>query len=318
MTHADSFLEHKLFTLPKSQQEIISVHKNPVEKAVYWTVFHRFVERMRLLWDMTEEEGKEKKELSAAQFTCALRLLLCLRQITAHPLLVQDCMQDLLEHDDYAALRAKLASMAPEPGNSQDTREHLQAMLQQAGNLPMLDYEDDTSNAAASTPALENSSTTTDHFNTVFHVAEQRGKVQNLARKGCPTCKKLQINPMLTACGHTYCNTYLFEMYAVAKADGTLQPTCITCGASIALNELKPYSEDYAPLVGAEEPTKDDRKAFKKSRASIIRDTIAGWVNESREVLQSSKTLAVGGKILDILTKTPDAKIICYTQFKPV
>lgn len=317
-THADSFIGSKLVTLPEAQQGIIPVYMNPVEHAVYRTVFHRFVERTRDLRDMTEEERKNNQDLSATQFTCALALLLRLRQITAHPLLVQDCMQSLLEPGDFTMLRNKLAAMQLDTRTEQDTRKHLQMMLQHAGDLPALDYEDSSNDEASSTPARESAFGSTDDFNAILDDTEQRGSVQNLARVGCPTCGKLQKNPMLTKCGHTYCNACVFEMYFVGRGNGKLQPDCIACGACISLSELTPYSQDYAPLVTAVKPSKDDRKKYQKSRAKIIIDTIASWVTGTGEVLHSSKTTAVAGKMLDILTETPDAKIICYTQFKPV
>ncbi|KEQ60948.1 uncharacterized protein M437DRAFT_53250 [Aureobasidium melanogenum CBS 110374] len=109
-THNQSLFGRRLVTLPKSRSRKLKLEFSPVEKAIYNVVHYRCKHRANIF----SEDGE-----SSTACMNILALITLLRQMTAHPLMLQSKISDMLEPEDfdkleknvdYAAFLTKLKS----------------------------------------------------------------------------------------------------------------------------------------------------------------------------------------------------------------
>jgi hypothetical protein len=108
-----------------------------IERGIYDVVHKRFVKRINVI----SKNGTLKKN-----YNNIFVMLLRLRQLVAHPLLIQDTIKDLLEKEDFIELEKVINA----PQNvSQDTAaliQHLRRMLRTPRDLVTLDALGDVTN----------------------------------------------------------------------------------------------------------------------------------------------------------------------------
>jgi SNF2 family DNA or RNA helicase len=95
-THSDRLLNLPILKLPQANQGTFMCEFNPVERCIYDIVRQRFAKNINL-W---HQKGELEKSYSNA-----LVMLLRLRQLTAHILMLQFVMQDLLEVEDLQLIK---------------------------------------------------------------------------------------------------------------------------------------------------------------------------------------------------------------------
>ncbi|KAH7088900.1 SNF2 family N-terminal domain-containing protein [Paraphoma chrysanthemicola] len=95
-THADRMFNAPILKLPQADQGTFWCEFNPVERCVYDIVRQRFAKNI----NMWQQKGELEKSYSNA-----LVMLLRLRQLTAHILMLQFVMRDLLEVEDIERIK---------------------------------------------------------------------------------------------------------------------------------------------------------------------------------------------------------------------
>jgi SNF2 family DNA or RNA helicase len=102
-THADRMFNAPILKLPQADQATFYCDFNPVERCIYEIVRQRFAKNI----NMWQQKGDLERSYSNA-----LVMLLRLRQLTAHVLMLQSVMRDLLEIEDIEKIKEVVAEEA--------------------------------------------------------------------------------------------------------------------------------------------------------------------------------------------------------------
>ncbi|KAH7395154.1 SNF2 family N-terminal domain-containing protein [Phaeosphaeria sp. MPI-PUGE-AT-0046c] len=112
-THADRMFHAPILKLPQAAQGTFWCEFNPIERVIYEIVRDRFSQRIN--------QWRSSGELERS-YGNALVMLLRLRQLTAHVLMLQFVMRDLLELDDIERIkevvREQSADSSTQPGRT--------------------------------------------------------------------------------------------------------------------------------------------------------------------------------------------------------
>lgn len=129
-THGDTLMGQKLLDLPPMDNRDYICHLSDIERGIYEVVHKRFIKRINVL----SRNGQLKKH-----YNNVLVMLLRLRQLVAHPLLIQDTIKDLLEKEDFVELE-KVIKAPVAPSATQDALiKHIRRMLRSPKDLVTLD-----------------------------------------------------------------------------------------------------------------------------------------------------------------------------------
>ncbi|KAI9723156.1 MAG: hypothetical protein M1828_004259 [Chrysothrix sp. TS-e1954] len=129
-THESTMFGAKLLNLPKPTRHTLVVHFSELEKQIYDVVRRRFI----LMINNFARAGELRKKYSHL-----LTLLLRLRQLAAHPLLIQDSIRDLLQPEDFEELKRITDSLEPVHLDQRALIKHLRRMLQSPRELVPLE-----------------------------------------------------------------------------------------------------------------------------------------------------------------------------------
>lgn len=112
-THGDRLFHAPILKLPQAAQGTFWCEFNPIERVIYEIVRQRFSERIN--------QWRSNGELEKG-YSNALVMLLRLRQLTAHVLMLQFVMRDLLEVEDIERIKAvvkeQVADSNTQPGRT--------------------------------------------------------------------------------------------------------------------------------------------------------------------------------------------------------
>jgi len=142
-THGDMLMGSKLLSLPAMDHSDYMCHLSSIERGLYEVVHKRFIKRINVL----SRSGLLKKNYSNV-----LVMLLRLRQLVAHPLLIQDTIRDLLEPEDFQDLKRVLTEVEETMTASDSPKEvilHLRRMLRSPKDLAVLDASKDLTSSGA-------------------------------------------------------------------------------------------------------------------------------------------------------------------------
>jgi len=111
-THLDTFFNARLLDLPQPKQTILWLDFNEIERNVYEIVKARFITRINSFsksGDLDKQYGYvfvdlHMQGLLTSRYSHMWTMILRLRQLTAHVLLVQGTIMDLLEREDFERL----------------------------------------------------------------------------------------------------------------------------------------------------------------------------------------------------------------------
>ncbi|KAH4294637.1 hypothetical protein HBH64_080990 [Parastagonospora nodorum] len=102
-THADRMFNAPILKLPMAGQGTYYCEFNPIERCIYDIVQQRFAKRINM-WQAKDQLNKS--------YSNVLVMLLRLRQLTAHVLMLQFVMRDLLEIEDIQAIKNVVAEQS--------------------------------------------------------------------------------------------------------------------------------------------------------------------------------------------------------------
>ena len=335
-THNDSILGAKLLDLPPPSRDTYICKFNPFEQQLYKIVHDRFIDRINR-FSKTGELGKSYRNI--------LVLVLRMRQLTGHPLLIQDTMRELLEKEDFIKIEELLNQFSEDPRSEHGAVIlHLRHMLRDPQNLPQVekvdniiqrlatngeDYElshsQEGSSPGASTEQHDHGTGGTggafgaqDHFRQYLEDVKQNKKVDELAEDPtiCVKCNQEAQDPTLTSCGHTYCVKCLLRLESQSGAKDRNHTPCLRCGSFFTgklpwVPGSKMKQSKTAEPKNPNAPKAADAAARRKSQKDIIEQ----WITPSDNMLPSAKTLAFKGQMLNWIQENPKVKVIVYTQF---
>ncbi|KAL8798933.1 MAG: hypothetical protein Q9182_006280, partial [Xanthomendoza sp. 2 TL-2023] len=317
-THADRVMGHPLVVLPRNSQRTIVVELNPIERALYDTVESRFVEAI----NQRGRDGTLEKS-----YRHVLHMLLRLRQMTGHPFMIQDVVEDLFQYEDIERLSA--LTISEETAEDDPSRNMLAAMQKMIRAKTDPDSSSPPDIISDATPSEAN---TEDDFASQAEMAEPlifnfrkylRGLVQGArwaevkARSLCQKCGDVPEVPHVTDCFHLYCVECLRAIQEEAAINGQQSASCCACAerfkqakccTGIAELEMEP-----APTA-ARGPGTASSTGKTTSRHDPEKATLR-WLNYNGEVLPSTKTAAVVAQVEEWKRAEPDKKIIIFSQF---
>ena len=281
------------------------------------------------------------------------RMLLRLRQLTAHVLMLQFVVRDLLEQEDIekirdvcdkhkdgqtvVAVRRQLAKLAADQKQKSAALNAKKAAARTAGKEFRNDDDDNELLEEDLDDATEEEPEPVAGNPSLGGAGGQFGKEYNFKpflnslktgeswerakkKSKCGYCGKQAIGAYMSSCHHLICTPcYDTETIDVAvknadKVDANPNPPCKTCGVT------PQYFHPCDPNDEAHDGVMSRSKAEKKKAAAeknINKEDIAeDWLAAcGDEVLPSAKTIAVKSQIMNWLKENPRVKIIVYTQF---
>lgn len=315
-----------ILKLPKADQQTHWCEFNPIERIIYDIVQKRFVERINTM----SRNGNLDRSYSNV-----LVMLLRLRQLTAHVLMLQNVMKDLLEREDIEQIRVAVKKFS----GAKNADHTVVAVRKQ---LEELEKEEKTHTGSKNNQEEESDvEDIPDEYGAAgkgfgkdfdfkpYLKSLQTGESWEKAKKEavCCVCTKNKVRLMLTSCNHLYCDR-CYEDALIEEAsirslntcddnDEPGYPTCNKCGQKVA----------YASPCGGER-SDSEQYVVPETRASRRRKGKEPLGNEDLEekwlsfnglpVLPSAKTIGVKAQLLNWFKENPDAKVIIYTQFVSV
>ena len=298
-THATQLCGQPLIQLPKNHQRTIYVEFNSIERALYDMVLDRYVKGINHL---SSEGLLEKKH------HLILTMLQKLRQMTAHPFLIQDTIERLFQTSDLSKLLTTSDKGREDDDNrGKDMVSAMKRMIESRERSfgTVEDEEDDAGSDSARQPLRL-------RFQRFLRCLQYEEKWQeHKERCLCHKCKSPPDHPRVTSCLHLYCRECLRALTHDAVSRGEQETTCTACGTvfmeSCSCEGLKEL-EVEEPLPGsADRPVKRRKKDH---------DADIKWMDVGGELLPSSKTAAVQVQLEQWLTVEPEKKIIVFSQFR--
>jgi SNF2 family DNA or RNA helicase len=135
-------------------------------------------------------------------------------------------------------------------------------------------------------------------------------------RTVCVHCNDKPVRPWVTSCYHIYCYECLMNVQHAAAEKDNDRARCISCG--IEFGESKPCDKFDIDTLEENSATNSDsdRESLRRhGRKKDVRKK-KDWIDMAGpDILPSSKTMAIKAQIINWIEKTPEVKIIIYTQF---
>ena len=295
-THATQLCGQPLIQLPKNHQRTIYVEFSSIERALYDMLLDCYIKGINLL----SSEG-----LLEQKHHLILTMLQKLRQMTAHPFLIQDTIERFLQTSDLT----KLLTTSDEGREDDDSRgkDMVSAMIQlRERSFGTVEDEEDNAGSDSARQPLRL------RFQSFLRCLQYEEKWQELKERClCHKCKSPPDHPTVTSCLHLYCRECFRALTHDAISKGEQETTCTECGTvfmeSRSCEGLKEL-EVEVPLAGsADRPLKRRKKDH---------DADIKWINIGGELLPSSKTAAVQVQLEQWLTVELEKKVIVFSQFR--
>ncbi len=305
-THRNTLFGFALVDLPKNVQRTISVEFNQVERAIYEAVKNRYIQKI----NRNSRDGVLEKSYSNV-----LTMLLRLRQLTAHPFMLQQTIEDLFELEDVENLWTLTApEVSAEENPARNMLLTMKNMIADKGK-PAEPTQTEVSNAVED-PIEETSESRSLVFKFRRFLRDLAGsqKWDDLKdRSLCHKCRDPPDDPWVTSCLHVYCKECLNALAYEATKRGEEETACLECSciftesrACDGLKELQMEAESSERASAEGSPTTRTRRDPEQELK---------WINFNGSILPSSKTAAVQAQIELWLQEEPDKKIIVFTQF---
>lgn len=296
-THEDQLLGAPILTLPNIRSTTVTVKFSHIEKAIYSIIRERFVSDIKAF---LRDGSIEKK------YQTIFVLMLRLRQITAHALLVQKTLKELLEEVDLQRLWMLTENeISPEDQNL--ARGLKYALIKTVSDAPQTSREEKSVGPIRS------------RFRAYLERLRTDGKWKEITDKTlCASCKSPPVEPYISGCHHNYCYNCLEDLRWIASQDGNKNdPCCLECGAKVNFHSIERCSREDHASFGQGSPGSGRPRVAKGVSSPIETDT--DWFTIGGPIMQSAKTKAAVSQIEQWLQedeskKQARSKIILFTQ----
>ncbi|OAG09882.1 uncharacterized protein CC84DRAFT_1160928 [Paraphaeosphaeria sporulosa] len=344
--HSNIMMNAPILKLPRASQMTHWCEFNSVERGIYEIVRQRFAKRINLA---SRENELEKS------YNNALVMLLRLRQLTAHILMLQSVVQDLLEQEDIEKIREIVQMEATSQGTRKARTilairkqlDHLEAEAKKqsankatnrskkshrltgrnddddSGERDIEELLDDSqeivddNQAAAGRPASSGRSFGKNFDFRPYLNSLTTGENWDKVKKKavCADCAGRLRGAWLTSCGHMLCTDCYDAAQLEAAEEDHEKAKCKGCGS--IFTHANEIQENGDEFVSAGPATRAKRQQHSKEVLRIEQQDIAeDWLTWGGEgVLPSAKTIALKAQLLNWFNENPNVKVIIYTQF---
>ncbi|KAF2451686.1 hypothetical protein P171DRAFT_401395 [Karstenula rhodostoma CBS 690.94] len=344
--HSDIMMNAPILKLPRASQMTHWCEFNSVERSIYEVVRQRFAERINMSLRADESDKS---------YNNALVMLLRLRQLTAHILMLQSVVQDLLEQEDIEKIREVVQQEATGQG-SRKTRtiltirkqlDHLEdeAKKQSANkatnrsknaNRPSAHHDEDNPDERDIEDLLDDNQEIIDidapsarrpaksggtfgknfDFRPYLNSLTVGDNWEKVKKKAvCSDCQQPPRGAWLTSCGHILCDGCYETAVLEAAEDDRENGTCKGCGS--VFTHANELQANGDEQAYSMPMTRAKRQQQSKEIQRIEQQDIADdWLSLGGEgVLPSAKTVALKSQLLNWIAENPNVKVIIYTQF---
>jgi SNF2 family DNA or RNA helicase len=344
-THADRMFNAPILKLPQADQSTFRCDFNPVERCIYDIVRQRFAKNI----NMWQKAGDLEKSYSNA-----LVMLLRLRQLTAHVLMLQFVMRDLLEVEDIeqikevvqetavdtktrggrtiTAIRKQLELHAIQAKKDAAAKTAAENRESNAQDMPddeatqNVEQDEDSDDAPTQSTGQigAGGGGSGSRFGKQYDFGPYLGSLKTgeswektKKRAKCGYCNKQPVHPWLLSCKHLICSSCLEDSNMAAAEVGNDRSACKVCGVvPISLIEFEIGEDDPFEAVAQGTRSKAAKKAKNQRNRHDHEDISDEWLAlAGPDVLPSAKTLAIKAQILNWRKEDPKVKVIIYTQF---
>ncbi|KAJ4351531.1 uncharacterized protein N0V89_006874 [Didymosphaeria variabile] len=327
--HSDMMMNAPILKLPRASQMTHWCEFNSVERSIYEVVRQRFAKRINLASRQNEWEK---------QYNNALVMLLRLRQLTAHILMLQLVVQDLLEQEDIEKIREVVQQEATEQRGRKGRT--ILAIRKQLDNLEAeakkqsankstnrskpskrpLPYQDDEDLGQRDIEELLDDSQESEDVDRPAHGRSRAsgktfGKTfdfrpylnsltsgenwQRVKKKAvCSDCGGAPSDAWLTSCGHILCSSCYDDAAILAAEEERANSTCKGCGS--VFTHANEIQQDDDVLANGPMTRAKKRQHSKEVQHIEQQDIAEEWLSLGGEgVLPSAKTIALKAQLLN-------------------
>jgi SNF2 family DNA or RNA helicase len=309
-THADKLLNLPILKLPRADQGTFWCDFNPVERCIYDIVHQRFARNI----NMWQKKGELEKSYSNA-----LVMLLRLRQLTAHVLMLQFVMRDLLEVEDIERIkdvvkqesadsstrsgrtiiairkqlevhaisekkRAAAKAAAKAAGEDEDNVSEDEEVQEEPQPTDEPDPESGLPTAQVGASAGGSGKAFGKEYNfKPFLQSLKTGDSWEKAKKRarCSYCDRQPKDPWIASCGHIICATPCLEVSYVEAAEvGKDYASCKACGITpVSVLQFEVDETDPFDAVARGTRSKAAMKAAKQRERRDREDISEDWLS---------------------------------------
>lgn len=312
-THGDQLLGQPIVELPENSQRTRVIQFHEVERKIYDIVRTRFMRKIN-----TYHQAGTLKKKSSNILTMVLRL----RQLTAHPFLVQETIEELIEAEDVEALWQCTSSEENSGSYPQKIVHQMQQMLlekslndQNATEETVITRDELEARAAADT-----SNEGLFRFRKFLRGLREQSAWEDIENRSlCHRCHERPDQPCFSSCYHIYCRECLFGLQNEATFVGETEVGCAACGQRFDIAKaLQSPCEGLQELGWGRVQTRSSdntQQGVGQQQQSKQKDR-EKWLEYEGEVLQSAKTRALVVQLDMWFAQKPNEKVIIFTQFQ--
>ena len=327
-THVDTLFNAPIVKLPGISHTTHLVEFSEVEKHIYNMVRSRYIRQINVY--------SRSGEL-VANYRSILGMLIRLRMLCSHILLAQDTLKQMLVASDIEKLWSLTAKEVEADKSQQNQIVVLRDMITSRSNVikTCQSKEMDESGTTTAEVGSEGNMSSGHQFGLYFkfrrflrNLAESKNWAELHLRSVCSKCRLPPDDPVCTSCFHVYCSECINSMKCEPKLEGE-KIACIECGAHFT--ETSPCSGllelGFNSTETKKKAEKLKNKTRKRSSSSLRRNSQASneeseneekdddWIELSGVTLSSAKLQATKAAILNWRDRSPNEKILVYTQF---
>ncbi|KAK4694056.1 hypothetical protein P7C71_g3458, partial [Lecanoromycetidae sp. Uapishka_2] len=303
-TYKDKLLGVPLVSLPKNTVHTEKLTLNVVEKTVYNMVRMRCIRAInRFAAHGTVEEH--------------MKMVMRLRQMTAHLMMVQELMEKEYELADIEDMWDELVAETNESENPEkDMMVAIKRMITVREDPSKADHPGETPSINGSyqsgqprTTPPKQPSTLASKFARMLRNFRKEGQWTELQTHTlCTSCKEPPEDPIVTSCFHLYCKECLSNLAYEASQNDQDRTACEKC------KQLFTSSESCEGLKELDVEDLTDKIAEEGTKKPRFQLTM-GYVDHEDKILLSTKTTAVVKLLEQWLKDNPDRKIIVFSEW---
>lgn len=315
-THKDQLFGQPIIQLPPVKPvKTVELEFSGFERALYKIVRDRFVSRIKSWKTGGGLHGN---------YSNVFILLLRLRQLTAHMLLIQKTLKELLQIEDLEKLWS--LTHTPEAQESEQTRAQVAGLVQGLNSViesdPSVSSSPPDQTLATQTQTAKKDAPLSDlslQYRKCLKAMRDDGQwAKANERSLCPYCGNPPVNPHVTSCLHIYCFACLNELAYAGLIQGEEAATCMEC--SVKFRKCEAYAAQA--YNDADRSTPVALRASSRKQSSNPEEDV-DWFKFEGPVIQSTKTQAAVKQIKewwaeDEAANRDRSKILLFSQFRGV